>query len=190
MIADVVVSAAGAALDRLVYNEVGCGSWGLRHGRGGGAGCRLCVRAYANVLPGSLSGGGAEDRSGEAGKSDDRVVDPERRTKKARLACVQVQPNWEAGRVRWIIPLTPVRGPPSCKLLVLDGRGGEIASAHVVECFDTEMDLTLRFSRPIGGGGYRGCSLLGFPDQEPVDRSQVSFALADPPDVGPRRASA
>jgi hypothetical protein len=73
---------------------------------------------------------------------------------------------------------------------VLDGRGGEIASAHVVECFETETDLTLHLGRPIGGGGYRVCSSLGFSDQEPVDRSEVSFTLADQPDVGSRRVSA
>jgi hypothetical protein len=60
----------------------------------------------------------------------------------------------------------------------------------VVECLDTEMDLTLDSGRPIGGGGYRACSSLGFPDQERVDRSEVSFTLADQPDVGPRRVSA
>jgi hypothetical protein len=121
---------------------------------------------------------------------DDRLVDPERPTKKACLVCVEVQPNSEAGHVRWLIPLTPVRCPPSIDLVVLDGRGGEIASAHVVECFETETDLTLHLGRPIGGGGYRVCSSLGFSDQEPVDRSEVSFTLADQPDVGSRRVSA
>jgi len=72
----------------------------------------------------------------------------------------------------------------------MDGSGGEIASAHVVERFDTDMDLTLRLRRPTGDGGCWFSSWQGFPDREPVGRSEAFVALADKPNVGRRRVSA
>jgi len=72
----------------------------------------------------------------------------------------------------------------------LDGSGGEIASAHVVERFGTDVDLTLHSGRPTGGGGCWFGSWLGFPDQGPVGRPVVRFILADKPDVGRWRVSA
>ncbi len=112
--------------------------------------------------------------------SDEIPLPPE----EIRFTSVRLSPYPDRTRVRLDLQVTPFLKRPNIDILILDSAGEEAASARVIESLDRNLKLTLHL-RPTGSAGpYTARLALLYPDKDPVDRAEVTFALGQAGEAG------